>query len=66
MLGPAKPRRLDQPITTSLEDLVPTDHFYRHLEAKLDLAFVREWAASTTPSAGDLPSIRSSSSSCSW
>ncbi|MCD6032068.1 MAG: transposase [Thermomicrobiales bacterium] len=44
MLGPAKLRRLDQPITASLEDLVPTDHFYRHLEAKLDLAFVREWA----------------------
>jgi transposase len=44
MLGPAKPRRLDQPITVSLEDLVPRDHFYRHLEAKLDLGFVREWA----------------------
>src|SRR5215213_8005300 len=43
MLGPAKPRRLDQPITVSLEDLVPTDHFYRHLEAKLDLVFVRDW-----------------------
>ena len=26
----------------SLEALVPTDHFYRHLEAKLDLAFVRD------------------------
>jgi transposase len=43
MLGPAKPRRLDQPITVSLEDLVPTDHFYRHLEAKLDLSFIRDW-----------------------
>ena len=43
MLGPAKPRRLDQPIAVSLEDLVPQDHFYRHLEAKLDLSFVREW-----------------------
>jgi transposase len=43
MLGPAKSRRLDQPIAVSLEDLVPADHFYRHLEDKLDLSFVREW-----------------------
>src|SRR5215211_6790646 len=26
----------------SLEDLVPRDHFYRHLERSLDLSFVRE------------------------
>src|SRR5215204_6458131 len=44
MLGPPKPRRLDEPITVSLEDLVPSNHFYRHLEAKLDLSFVRAWA----------------------
>src|SRR5215213_8815602 len=44
MLGPSKPRRLDQPIAASLEDLVPANHFYRHLEAELDLSFVREWA----------------------
>jgi transposase len=44
MLGPPKPRRLDQPITVSLEALVPANHFYRHLEAKFDLSFVREWA----------------------
>jgi hypothetical protein len=43
MLGLAKPRRLDEPIAISLEALVPGDHFYRHLEAKLDLTFVREW-----------------------
>ena len=43
MLGPPKPRRLDQPIAVSLDDLVPTNHFYRHLEAKLDLSFVRGW-----------------------
>jgi hypothetical protein len=43
MLGPTKSRRLDQPIAVSLEDFVPTDHFYRHLEAKLDLSFVRTW-----------------------
>ena len=44
MLGPAKSRRLDEPIAVSLEALVPADHFYRHLEEKLDLGFVREWA----------------------
>src|SRR4051794_418165 len=43
MLCPVKPRRLDQPIAVSLEDLVPADHFYRHLEAQLDLGFVRDW-----------------------
>src|SRR5688500_474601 len=43
MLGPAKLRRLDRPVLISLEELVPRTHFYRHLEAKLDLAFVREW-----------------------
>jgi transposase len=43
MLGPPKPRRLDAPITVSLEDLVPQNNFYRHLEARLDLSFVREW-----------------------
>src|SRR5215203_2585756 len=44
MLGPSKPRRLDQPIAASLEQLIPANHFYRHLEAKLDLSCVREWA----------------------
>jgi transposase len=43
MLGPPKPRHLDEPIAVSLEQLVPANHFYRHLEAKLDLSFVREW-----------------------
>ena len=43
MLGPPKSRCLDQPIAVSLEELVPADHFYRHLEAKLDSSFVREW-----------------------
>ena len=42
MLGPPKPRRLDEPIAVSLEALVPTDHFYRHLDRCLDLGFVRE------------------------
>jgi transposase len=44
MLGPPKPRRLEQPIAVSLDALVPRDNFYRHLETKLDLSFVREWA----------------------
>ncbi len=43
MLGPAKSRRLDEPITVSLEDLVPPHNFYRHLEATLDLGFIRDW-----------------------
>jgi hypothetical protein len=43
MLGPAKPRHLNEPIAVSLENLVPTDHFYRHLESRLDLGFVLEW-----------------------
>ena len=44
MLSPAKSRCLDAPITVSLEELVPADNVYRHLEAKLDLGFVREWS----------------------
>ena len=43
MLGPAKSRRLNDPVAVSMEELVPTDNFYRHLEATLDLSFVREW-----------------------
>src|SRR5436190_12406954 len=31
----------------SIEDLVPADHFYRHLEAKLDLGFVRDLVRAT-------------------
>jgi transposase len=33
------------PKDVSLEDLVPEDHFYRRLEATLDLTFVREFVA---------------------
>ena len=43
MLGSIKPRRLDKPIAVSLEDLVPPNHFYRHLETNLDLSFIRDW-----------------------
>jgi transposase len=45
MLGPPKLRQLDRPVLASVEALVPPDHFYRHLDAVLDLAFVREWVA---------------------
>src|SRR5438067_1336843 len=43
MLGPPKLRLLDQPIAASLEELVLPDHFYRFLDARLDLTFVRTW-----------------------
>src|SRR5215212_9915981 len=36
----------------SLEDLVPGDHFYRHLEAELDLGFVRDLVRSTYKECG--------------
>ena len=36
MLGPAKSRRLDEPVAVSLEELAPGGHFYRHLAAKPD------------------------------
>ena len=39
MLGPAKPRRVDESVTVSLEGLVPRNHFSRHVEAKLDLGY---------------------------
>jgi transposase len=45
MLGPPKARCLDRAVLVSLEGLVPADHFYRHLEATLDLSFVRAWVA---------------------
>jgi transposase len=42
MMG-TKVRVFGQLPPVSLEDLVPPDHFYRHLEVTLDLSFVREW-----------------------
>jgi hypothetical protein len=49
MLGPPKPRPLDEPITVSMEALVPGDNIYRHVEAKLDLSLVREWSRDREP-----------------
>jgi len=43
MLGPSKARDLDRLVVVSLDRLVPTDHFYRHLARELDLSFVRDW-----------------------
>ena len=40
----------------TVEDLVPADHFYRHLEAKLDLGFVRDLVRGTYKERGR-PSI---------
>ena len=40
MMG-TKVRRFAPLINVSVEELVPQDHFYRHLERTLDLSFVR-------------------------
>src|SRR5436305_436831 len=45
MLGPPKSRCLDRSVVVSLDAIVPTDHFYRHLEGSLDLSFIRDWVA---------------------
>jgi len=42
MIG-TKTRSFSPLVKVSLEELVPQDHFYRHLERKLDLSFVREF-----------------------
>lgn len=56
MLGPPKSRDLDEPILVSLDELVPTGHFYRHLERTLDLTFVRDLVRETYADSGR-PSI---------
>jgi len=56
MLGPPKARDLDDPIRVSLNDLVPSDHFYRHLDRTLDLTFVRDLVCATYAGIGR-PSI---------
>src|SRR5215212_2869878 len=43
-------------VHVSLEDLVPTDHFYRYLERTLDLAFVRDLVRDRY-AAGGRPSV---------
>ena len=46
MMG-GKERHFAPLIQVSLEELVPKDHFYRHLERTLDLSFVREFVQET-------------------
>src|SRR5262245_58496925 len=55
MMG-TKVRALAPLCNRSIEDLVPADNFYRHLEAKLDLDFVRDLVR-TTYMEGGLPSV---------
>src|SRR5881275_1670166 len=43
-------------VNVSLEELVPQEHFYRHLERTLDLSFVREFVQETY-AGGGRPSI---------
>jgi transposase len=55
MMG-TKQRSFAPLIHASLEELVPQDHFYRHLERALDLSFVREFVQQTY-AGGGRPSI---------
>ena len=55
MMG-SKQRCFAPLVNVSLEDLVPADHFYRHLERTLDLSFVREFVHETYAGSGR-PSI---------
>src|SRR6266851_177586 len=55
MMG-SKQRSFAPLINRSLEDLVPPDHFYRHLERTLDLSFVRQFVQETYAGIGR-PSI---------
>jgi hypothetical protein len=51
MMG-SKERHFAPLIHVSLEELVPHDHFYRHLERSLDLSFVREFVQENSTSMG--------------
>ncbi len=55
MMG-KKERSFAPLINVSLEELVPHDHFYRHLEQTLELSFVREFVHQTY-AGGGRPSI---------
>src|SRR6266700_3447396 len=55
MLG-KKERHFAPLVNVSLEELVPQDHFYRHLERTLDLSFVHRVVDQTYAAAGR-PSI---------
>ena len=51
MMG-TKQRSFAPLIHVSLEELVPADHFYRHLERTLDLLFVRQFVQEAFESLG--------------
>jgi transposase len=51
-----KDREFAPLVQVSLEELVPADHFYRHLDKSLDLTFVRELVAAFY-AAGGRPSV---------
>src|SRR5579864_3920452 len=55
MMG-TKERHFAPLINVSVEELVPAEHFYRHLERTLDLSFVREFVQQTYAGKGR-PSI---------
>jgi transposase len=55
MMG-TKVRTFAPQINVSLEELVPQDHFYRHLDQKRDLSFVREYVKQSYADGGR-PSI---------
>jgi transposase len=55
MMG-TKERSFAPLINVSMEELVPQDHFYRHLERTLDLTFVRNFVQQTY-AGGGRPSI---------
>ena len=55
MMG-KKERNFAPLINVSVEQLVPHDHFYRHLERTLDLSFMREFVEKTYAHSGH-PSI---------
>src|SRR6266436_1585831 len=55
MMG-KKERHFAPLINVSVEQLVPQDHFYRHLDRTLDLSFVREFVQETYAGSGR-PSI---------
>jgi transposase len=51
MMG-QKERSFAPLVNVSLEELVPQDHFYRHVERTLDLSFVRAFVQQTYAGAG--------------
>ena len=55
MMG-TKRRKFAPQVNVSLEEMVPQDHFYRHLERTLNLSFVREFVQETYAGKGR-PSI---------